>query len=230
MSNNNKTYFYIAANLAMFVPVPGRMAYGIILILLFNIQMLFVTLLLHALRHMNLTNLRNTLVAVEIIAFTILYKQLLIIFCPVIALTLGFAIYLPTLSSLAFEFFFLKEFGHLKAHFIEILKMCGIITLNTLVYFLLRDLIGFGTLTLPAWKRMLVLNLPYSLETTSAGVFFATVPGSLCLVSILLVFLAYIRTKFSILKNLPKTFRSGNKSLSDASEESDAFWNEEEQK
>lgn len=230
MSNNNKTYFYIAANLAMFVPVPGRMAYGIILILLFNIQMLFVTLLLHALRHMNLTNLRNTLVAIEIIAFTILYKQLLIIFCPVIALTLGFAIYLPTLSSIAFEFFFLKEFDRLKVHFVEILKMCGIITLNTIVYFLLRDLIGFGTLTLPAWKRMIVFNLPYNLETTSAGVFFATVPGSLCLLSILLVFLAYIRTRFSILKTLPKTFRSGKKTSNDDSDDTEVFWTEEEQK
>ncbi len=230
MSNKNKTYFYIAANLAMFVPVPGRMAYGIILIILFNIQMFFVTLLLHALRHMNLSNLRNTLVSIEIIAFTILYKQLLIIFCPIIALTLGFAIYLPTLSSIAFEFFFLKEFGRLKIHFVEIVKMCGIITLNTIVYFLLRDLIGFGTFTLPAWKRMIVLKLPYSLETTSAGVFFATVPGSLFLVSILLIFIAYIRNKFTILKNLPKSFRSERNTTDNNSDESEVFWSEEEEK
>ena len=48
ITNNKRLYFYIASNLAFLIPFPGRFAYSIIMVILFNIQMALVTLFFHA--------------------------------------------------------------------------------------------------------------------------------------------------------------------------------------
>ena len=122
MSEQKKIYFYIAANLAMLIPVPGRLAYAIIILLIFNIQMIATTMLFHAIHRMNLANMRNSLLALTIIALGVLYKQLVIIFCPIVALTLSYCIFLPTLASVIIEFFFLSYEHGVKTHLMLSIK------------------------------------------------------------------------------------------------------------
>ena len=204
MAKNKKIFFYIASNLAFLIPVPGRFAYAFILILLFLLQMIAVTLLFHAIYHMKLQNLRNAILVLTIIALGILYRQLLIIICPIAALVLGYCIFLPTLASVIIEFFFLNYHKGVKIHLLSNLKKSSFMTGFSFFFFLLRDIFGYGTFTLPAWKHIAVFHLPYNPESTGAMVFFSTIPGSLFLVVILLSFYIFLLNKFRILKNAPK--------------------------
>lgn len=189
---NKLVYYYIASSLALLVPVPGRLAYGIAVLFLFNLQMLCATFVFHAIEHLSLQFLRNSIISFALVAVTVFYKQILIIFCPVMALTLGFCIYLPALATAVIEFFFAEYKKGIKIHLKTTMTKSLVITIFSFVYFLLRDLIGFGTLTLPCWKKILVLHLPFNPESTGASVFLATIPGSLVLISVLLtLFLAF---------------------------------------
>ena len=122
MAENKKIYFYIASNLALLIPVPGRFAYALILLFLFNIQTATVTLLFHAIYHMRLESMRNAVLTLTIIALGVFYKQLLTILCPIASLTLGFCIFLPTLASVIIEFFFLDYKRGLKNHLVLNMK------------------------------------------------------------------------------------------------------------
>lgn len=204
MAENKKIYFYIAANLALLIPVPGRFAYALVLLVLFNIQMLAVTLLFHAIHRTGIGNLQNSILSLTIIALGVFYKQILTIFCPIIAFSLGFCIFLPALASVIIEFFFLNYEHGLKNHLISNMKNALFMTIFALLFFLIRDIFGYGTFTLPAWKQLLVFHLPYNPEATSASVFLATVPGSLCLVAILLLIYIFFSNKFRILSNVLK--------------------------
>lgn len=186
MKNSKYQYFYIASSLAILVPAPGRFAYGIILLVLFNLQMLSVSLIFHAVEHLNLPVLRNSIIAFILVAVTIFYKQLLIIFCPEAALTLGFCLYLPALTSAVIEFFFAEYKKGVRLHVALTMKKSLVISAFCLVFFLFRDIAGFGTFTFPLWKKIAVLHFPYKTESSGAGVLLATIPGCLILISVLL--------------------------------------------
>lgn len=203
MSESKKIYFYIAANLALLIPAPGRFAYALILIILFNIQMATITLIFHGIYHMQLANLRNTVLSLAIIALGVFYKQLLVIFCPIAALTLGFCIFLPTIASVIIEFFFLSYERGLSRHLAHNMRNSFFMSLFALLFFLIRDIFGYGTFTLPAWKKIIVFHLPYNLQSTGASVFLATIPGSLVFVSILIAIYVFVGKKIRIFKNSP---------------------------
>ena len=203
MSEQKKIYFYIAANLAMLIPVPGRLAYAIIILLIFNIQMIATTMLFHAIHRMNLANMRNSLLALTIIALGVLYKQLVIIFCPIVALTLSYCIFLPTLASVIIEFFFLSYEHGVKTHLMLSIKKSCLMSVFALIFFLVRDIVGYATITFPGWKNLVVIHLPYNPESTGIGVFFATIPGSLCFMTLLLALYIFMAKKINIFINSP---------------------------
>lgn len=203
MKNSRQIYYYIASNLAILVPVPGRFAYGIIVLLLFNIQMLLISFVFHAVEHLNLQFLRNSIIAFALIAITVFYRQLLIIFCPVAALTLGFCIYLPALTSVVIEFFFTEYKKGVKIHALLTMKKSLAMSAFCLFYFLLRDIVGFGTVTFPLWKKIAVYHLPFNSESVSASVFLATIPGSLVLLSVLLSVYILFRQKMKMIHDNP---------------------------
>lgn len=186
MKNSKLVYYFIASSLAILVPVPGRLAYGIIVLVLFNMQMLFTSFIFHAVEHLKLQFLRNSIITFSLIAITIFYRQILIIYCPIAAFTLGFCIYLPALTSVVIEFFFTEYQKGVKKHSLFTMKKSLSISAFCIVYFLFRDIAGFGTVTLPAWKKIVVFHLPFNLETTDASIFLATIPGSLVLISVIL--------------------------------------------
>ncbi len=186
MKNSKLIYYFIASSLAILVPVPGRFAYGIIVLVLFNIQMLSISFVFHAVEHLKLQFLRNSIITFSLIAITVFYRQILIIYCPIAAFTLGFCIYLPALTSVVIEFFFTEYKKGIKKHSLLTMKKSLSISLFCMVYFLFRDILGFGTITLPAWKKIIVFHLPFNPETTDASIFLATIPGSLVLISVIL--------------------------------------------
>lgn len=208
---NKLTYYYIASSLAILVPVPGRLAYGIYVLVLFNLQMLAVSFVFHAVEHLNLQVLRNSIIAFALIAITVFYKQLLTIFCPAAALTLGFCLYLPALTSAVIEFFFTEYQKGVKTHVFATMKKSLLMSVFCLLYFLLRDVVGFGTVTFPAWKKIAVFHLPFNPENVSASVFAATIPGSLVLISVLLSVFIFFTRKMKFIEENPSLLKDEKK-------------------
>ena len=98
-------YLLIATILAVLVPSPGRFVYGVTLVLELNILMLIGTLTVSLVKQMKLEEITSLIVLVIIIASTILFRQIMIMFQPEIMLTLGFIIYLMPVSFFIIGFF-----------------------------------------------------------------------------------------------------------------------------
>lgn len=203
MKNGKLVYYYIASSLAILVPIPGRFAFGLIEMILFNIQMLTIAVVFHSIAHLNLSHLKNSILTLALIAVTVMYKQLLIIICPIAALTLGFCIYLPALTTVVIEFFFAEYEKGIKEHLKNIMAKSLPMTVFCIIYFLLRDIIGYGTITLPSWKKLFVLRLFNENNSVSASTFMATIPGSLVFIALLLCIYLIYDKKRTILKSSP---------------------------
>lgn len=187
--NNNKIYLYLTASLALLLPVSGRIAWGLYILLHFNLLVLFTTLLTHGIRRLKLEKFRPGIICVEIISLTVLYKQLLNILCPVAAITLSLALYFPAISSVILTILASAEFYHLKQDLSEKLKISFSISGFCLVIFILRDVLGYGTITLPSWQKILVINIPSVFKSISLFSFIATIPG--CIILLALIVAAY---------------------------------------
>lgn len=188
MTDYKKFLIYIGTTLAIVLPFPGRIAYGIFALLHFNVSVVLLTLMFYAINLLNVKFLRLGICSLELVALTILYKQLLVIFCPVAVLTIGFSFYLPAVSAVVITIFNLRIKNSIKESCLDKLKKSLSISAFCFIIFVLRDILGFGTITLPNWQSLLVIKIPEIpfLAGNSFMSFFATIPG--CMVLTVLVF------------------------------------------
>lgn len=194
---NKNIYFYVASALAVIVPVPGRFAYGLLMVLLFNIQIITGVLFCHLISLLKLDDLKNVLVSIQLIAITMLFKQLVIFICPIAALTLGFLMYLPALSSVIIDFSYKNNTLSLAEDLREKGGRNVIFSVIAIAIFLLRDMIGFGTLTFPAWNKIIAIHL-FSVEhETYASSFIATIPGAFIIIALILAAYLFVEKQFS---------------------------------
>ena len=193
---NRQIYFYVVAALATVVPVPGRFAFGFLMLLLFNVQIVTGVLTCHLVALLKLDDLKNVIVSVELIAVTILFKQIIILLCPVAALTLGFLLYLPALSSALIEFSFKGTMLSLAEDIKEKSIRNAIFSVAAVIIYLVRDIVGFGTITFPAWQKIAAAHVSVFAHTTYASSFLATVPGAFVLSALMLALYLFVTGQF----------------------------------
>jgi len=195
MINKNKVYTYIAASLAIIMGVPGRIAWGVLMLIHFNVLIALTTLLTHALRRLEIESMRAGLIAVEIIALTVLYKQILSIICPIAALTLGFSLYLPAASSVIMTILVSSSFNDLKTDMAEKMKDALVITGFCISLFVIRDIFGFSTITLPSWQNIIVIKIPVLFSSLPFASFIATIPGGLIITALVLLLITKLSSR-----------------------------------
>lgn len=189
----NELYAYITASFALLVPVPGRLAYGIVLIAMLNLLMLCATLFRRLVPLLKLDGLHPVLIAVFLVAMTVLFKQWLICFSPLMALVLGFAVYMPAVSSFMIGYLYKKGPDSLVHELFRNMGQSGRFSLYALGFFLFRDVFGYGTVTLPSRDGLLTLPLVKAGETAvHVGVFWASIPGALVLSALLVVLISSV--------------------------------------
>lgn len=194
-------YFLIASILAMLVPSPGRFVYGVTLVLELNLLMLVSTLTISLIKKIKLEALNTVTLLTFIIAFTILFRQIMIILWPEVMLTLGYLIYLMPISVFLIGY----VFNEMEKPLADRLKfnMFHIMTfsLYAMLFFLLRDIAGYGTFTFFSKNHQIFEKV--LINENKIGVFsiFASIPGALILSSVLLFIHIYIRNKFAIIRN-----------------------------
>ncbi len=194
------SFGFMLSSFALIIPFPGRFAYGILLVILLNAQMLSISLFRRLVELLHLDDLLSVLTAAMLLCESIIFKQLLALYSPLMALTLSYAIYLPAVSSFIISRLrpadsALDSRGEVKDKLGQSLSFSAL----ALVFFLLRDVLGYGTLTLPGRKGLLCLNILSQSESAHTGVFLASIPGAILLVTISFVLAWQIRRKFDSL-------------------------------
>lgn len=194
-------YVLIATILTVLVPTPGRFVYGAALVIELNFIMLIGTLINSLVKKIKLEELNTLIILTTIISTTILYRQILILICPEVMLTLGFMIYLIPISVFSFGYLFSNQNEPLAARLK--LNMIHILTFSVyvLLYFLLRDLAGYGTFTFFGKAHQIYEKVLISPDNLGFFSILASVPGALILSSILLFIHIFVRNRFEMMGN-----------------------------
>lgn len=197
----NNLYIFIAASLALLVPSPGRLACGIILLLALNFTMFLGTFFRKLIGILKMNDLLGVLMAMFLICITVIIKQLLTLFSPILALMLSFVLYIPALSSFLIGYFFEYSKKPLKEELKDNMSETFRFSVYAIILFALRDAFGYGTLTLPAANGFLEFYLPGRYLLLQMGDFLASTPGALVLVGLLLALQAHIVRRISVVEN-----------------------------
>ena len=194
-------YVLIATILTVLVPTPGRFVYGAALVIELNFIMLIGTLINSLVKKIKLEELNTLIILATIISTTILYRQILILICPEVMLTLGFMIYLIPISVFSFGYLFSNQNEPLAVRLK--LNMVHILTFSVyvLLYFLLRDLAGYGTFTFFGKGHQIFEKVLISPNNLGFFSILASVPGALILSSILLFIHIFVRNRFEMMGN-----------------------------
>ena len=189
---------YMTATCAMAIVIPGRFAIGIIIATEVFLLTVFGTLFSALLKTLRITELRTAAMCAFLVSFTVLFKQLLILSMPETALQLSFVLYLPSISSFTTVFLIKEKLPPLKTDLLGNFAPPFIFTVYMLVFVLIRDCIGYGTITLPAPGKMIEIVV-FPEWYSAAGTFFATIPGALVLSALFLSLFLAMEEKFKII-------------------------------
>ncbi|MBR5964894.1 MAG: hypothetical protein IK015_02080 [Treponema sp.] len=191
----NIYFIFIAASFALLAAAPGRLAYGLPLIIELNILMAAAKAFYSFAKKIDMGGLTEILTVSFVIFMTILFKQILILFSPVIALTLSFCIYIPALSVFLLASIFQSQQNAEGSG----LKSTLWFSVFALLFFLLRDILGYGTLSLPVPNGIKETYLFNSYDTAFLS-FFATIPGALLLLVLCMSFLLTVQLKMNAIE------------------------------
>jgi len=201
MKTKRNIYSFLTASLALLVPSPGRFAYGIILLFMLNLLMLAGTLFKHLVKVLDLDELLPVLLAVFLMTVSVIFKQLLITLSPLAALTLGFIIYMPAVSSFLIGNLYSQNSDNIKENLAVNLKESILFSIFALAVFLFRDIFGYGTISLPAASGLVEISLIKVREGGFyPGIFWATIPGALVIIALSLAIYVHVISKFNQVK------------------------------
>ncbi len=191
-------YVFLATTLAILVPSPGRFIYGIVLVLELNLLMLVGTASVSLIKKIKMEEMMTVCVIMFLLATTILFRQIFIIFQPEIILTLGFIIFLIPVSLFMMGYIFSDSEKKLPERLRRNMIHSLTYSVFALLYFLLRDLIGFGTFTFFGKNHQIFEKVIIDSDKLGVGSILASIPGSLILSAILLYVYIFVRNKIDI--------------------------------
>lgn len=190
---------YMSATCALMIVAPGRLVCGIILALEIIILMMAGTLVRAMCRKFNIGKIANTVILASIVFTTIVIKQLLMMFMPINALQMNFIIFIPTISTFTTVFLLDENTYTLKEELKLNITPSLFFAFYSIIFSLIRDIIGYGTITLPYYKDQLEITI-FNIDRVSILTFFATVPGALILSSLILASYLTAEKRFNIIK------------------------------
>lgn len=207
----NEMYAYIAASLALLIPVQGRFGYGLIIVIALNLFLIFGILIRKLLEIIKLEDFQSVITAVFLVSEAVLIKQILVFYSPVNALILGFSIYMTAAATYITSFLFGTSKNTLKDDVIFNMKKSRNYSIFALLFFLFRDIFGYGTITFPVYSGLKSFVIIKPKNNFYFGTFWATIPGALFLFAILIVFFAFINHRLKIVAETEKKSNEVNK-------------------
>jgi len=204
--NKKNALQYVLILAAFCIPSPARLAYGIILLLIYNLVTFSLVFTRYWISLCNIERYSQILQVIVAVAVTILCKELLTIYSPLYSLVLGNIIYIISVSSL-FSGFVVTKFSKVISKRIAVyLTHSGIISAIAFIFFIVREYFSFGTFSLPSQSGLYLLSIP-SFYIPGSGYFWASIPGALVLLSLFIIIISLI-SRYNEIK-----WRSENKNV-----------------
>lgn len=205
MEIKQKSIFtYLAAYLSLIIPTPGRFVFGMTLMLELVILMFFGTLISIGIEKLKLKELKTVIILFSMLVITVIYRQIFILLQPEVILTLGFTIYLVPISTFLISFLFKTENLPIKDLLTKSTLRSVKFALCGILFFLLRDILGFGTFTFFGPNHQIFEKVLFNEDSVGILSFLATIPGALLLSSLITYFHLTVKKKFTILENVSK--------------------------
>ncbi len=194
-----KSFMYIASFLLLTIPPTGRFVYGLTLVLeLFILEILGI-LINSLVSRLKFEEIRTFFVMFFIIAFTIFYRQILVCTYTEIALVLGFIIYMPPVSVFLTHTIFTDYEEALGVKLKTNLLNTAVFSLVILIFFLFRDIAGYGTFTFFGHNHRIYEKVLLNPDKVGIFTFFASIPGALVLTSLVIYLFLFLRNKVRII-------------------------------
>ena len=191
----NASFLFTASCLSLFVPVPPRFAYGLVLVLCANV-IVFSVILLHAfIDYLGITKGKTLFSLIGPMGITVLLYALLTLWSPLTAFTLGFIIYLIPVSSVISDTVFTPQPSSLRDEIRKGAKLSLLISSLGLSFFALRELFSYGSLSLPARTGLRILWI-FGNFRSSPVFFWSAIPGALILLALLLTVLMFVYRRY----------------------------------
>jgi hypothetical protein len=196
---NKKLLAYIST-LTMLIPVPGRFAYGILLVIVFNLVLISGTLFLDVVKKFANNNLQTVIMAAFLIGVSVFIRGIFIFLFPVIVLQLGVLLYFPALSVFVISAMHNKEEKDLKANLMQNIASGSIYSLLALLFMFFRDILGYGCISIPVLNGIAEIRF---INTAKIPVmcFFASLPGTITLSTVAVVVFIHILKKIEIMEH-----------------------------
>lgn len=194
----NELYVYTALSVAVLIPLPGRFAYGITIILMLYIFSILGILFKKLSSVYFEYGLHSVLIAVMLISTSILIRQLLILVSPLMALVMGISIYAPALSAFILGNLYRKNKLNLKQSLNLAFTKCNAYSIFAIVFFLIRDIFGYGTITLPCKSGLFEIVIINKSSISFLGTFFASLQGGIILLAIMLAIISHTMKRIEI--------------------------------
>ena len=194
-------FFFTASCLSLFVPVPPRFGYGVVLVLCASFIVFAVIMLKAFIDRIGIEKYKNFLFMTGILALILFLYALIEFLSPLTAFTLGFIVYIIPVSLFMNKLVLPDEGQPLEQALKQGLKSCGILSMLGLLFFALRELFAFGTLSLPVRSGLRIFGIFKGFGFFPVF-FWATIPGALILLAFLLVLLSAVYRRYEIKEEL----------------------------
>ena len=181
----NKSFIFLSLSFALLIPFQGRLGYGIVFLAVLNLLSVACCASRLLARLLSLESLKNAVMAMTLVAAAVLLRQVMVLISPVIVLTIGLGFFLPAISSFFVGNIFLKPADSFIFEIKVVLKETLLFSVYALFFYVLSDIIAYGTITLPSSSglfEIILFDKPGSL--LFAGTFFATIPGRIVAVAL----------------------------------------------
>ncbi len=188
---------FTTAILSFIVPLPSRFAYTLIMLVTVNFVMLSGTALKMFIGKLDLQNLETPLLIIFMISMTLLFKQLIILFSPIIALTIGFVIYLAPVSSFLTGHILEPKENYTSNMFAVNMRNSGILSGIAALVSIVREFLAYGSFSLPFRDGIHIYKYPF-VKSDTLSFFFSTISGALILTGIVVALFFFINRKIEI--------------------------------
>lgn len=195
-----RLYIFLAFAFILLIPFPGRFAFGLVEVVSVNLLLLFTILFRRLIKKLNMKNLEDIAFISFSVGFSVILQQLIKIAFPYIALTTGYVFYIPCVSS--FFIGFAENYSELSLAEEMKCKFKSLLFLSifALLFYLVRDILGYGTFTFPGHEGLIEFVIIPSSFNFSAGTFIASIPGALVLMTLVTIFFASAEKHFSLIE------------------------------
>lgn len=202
----NKYIYYIftAISFALLVAAPGRFAFGLIICAELFFILILGFLFSFIMKKMHLEEMNPIITVVGLCFSTVLFKQIVMALFPLIALQLSFVFYLPAVSSYVIGIVYNHLEKNARTSILENLGVYGLFALLALVFYLIRDIFGYGTFTLPASSGLIEYTV-FNVDSFSWSILLASIPGALTIVSVFILLFIFVQNKFKIIERAGDT-------------------------